>query len=261
MIREQTHHYGPQVHLLSSPSLEGWLARLCSADTHQPQINELVRKLYTNLLRVAMDEELPSEQFRIPTRMAEYHPQQAMLEGTRLKPETRAISVNLARAGTYPSHLCYEALHDYLQPSLIRQDHIFASRLTNENQQVTGTEFGASKIGGDQDDAYVFFPDPMGATGNTLVAAVDHYKKNVPGKAAAYLALHLIVTPEYLKRVLTKHPDLRIYALRLDRGLSSEAVLKSPLGLHWDQERGLNDSDYIVPGGGGFGEIMNNSFV
>ena len=245
---------------MKSPSLEGWLAQLCSPATFQPQVNHLVKKLYQNMLRVVIDGQLPREPFKIPTRMTATHPE-CLLRGERIQPQTRAISVNLARAGTFPSHLCYEALHDYLEPTLVRQDHIFASRLTNDEHRVTGTSFGASKIGGDQDAAFVFFPDPMGATGGTLVSAVEHYKRQVPGKAAAYLALHLIVTPEYLKRVVTAHPDLQIYALRLDRGLSSEAVLKTPLGQLWDQERGLNASDYIVPGGGGFGEIMNNSFV
>jgi len=32
-------------------------------------------------------------------------------------------------------------------------------------------------------------------------------------------------------------------------------------GTHWDRERGLDDKQYIVPGGGGFGEIMNNAYV
>jgi uracil phosphoribosyltransferase len=260
MIGEQDHHYGPQVHLLKSPSLEGALARLCSPDTTQPQITALVKTLYTHLIRSVIDRELPREEYEIPTRMTSAHPK-VLLKGQRTRAQTRAICLNLARAGTVPSQLCYETLHENLDPQGVRQDHIFASRVTNDTHHVTGCEFGASKIGGDQQGAYVFIPDPMGATGNTLVAAVDHYKKKVPGKVAGYLALHLIVTPEYLKRVLTTHPDLKIYALRLDRGLSSEAVLKTPLGQHWDQERGLNDSDYIVPGGGGFGEIMNNSFV
>jgi hypothetical protein len=49
--------------------------------------------------------------------------------------------------------------------------------------------------------------------------------------------------------------------VRLDRGLSPADVLKTPLGTHWDRERGLNQKDYIVPGGGGFGEVMNNAYV
>jgi uracil phosphoribosyltransferase len=107
----------------------------------------------------------------------------------------------------------------------------------------------------------VIFPDPMGATGNTLISAVNHYKTVVGGRAAKYLALHLIVTPEYLKNVLSAHPDLVVYAVRLDRGLSPQDVLATAPGTHWEKERGLNDRHYIVPGGGGFGEIMNNSFV
>jgi uracil phosphoribosyltransferase len=73
--------------------------------------------------------------------------------------------------------------------------------------------------------------------------------------------MHLIVTPEYLKKVTSQHPEVQIYALRLDRGLSPQAVLNTLPGAHWDQEKGLNSKGYIVPGGGGFGEILNNSFV
>lgn len=260
MIQERTHRYGENVHLLQSPSLEGWLAQLCSPATFQPQINHLVQRLYSHLIRYVVDKELETESFKIPTRMTTSQPE-AMLSGLRISNQNRAIVVNLARAGTFPSHICYDALHDFLLPENIRQDHIFASRITSKDHQVTGTEFGASKIGGGQENSYVIFPDPMGATGNTLVTALDHYKKNVPSKAKQYLALHLIVTPEYLKKVTTHHPDLKIYALRLDRGLSSKEVLESPLGSNWNQEKGLNSHDYIIPGGGGFGEIMNNSFV
>jgi len=73
--------------------------------------------------------------------------------------------------------------------------------------------------------------------------------------------MHLIVTPEYIKRVLADHPDVIIYALRLDRGLSEPAVLQTVPGERWDEERGLNEHQYIVPGAGGVGEILNNSWV
>jgi uracil phosphoribosyltransferase len=115
------------------------------------------------------------------------------------------------------------------------------------------------KIGGDIDNAIVLFPDPMGATGSTIAEAIDMYKTR--GKARKFVALHCIVTPEYLKKVQAKHPDLIIYAVRLDRGLSDIKILDTIPGTHWDQERGLNDKHYIVPGGGGFGEILNNAYV
>ena len=71
----------------------------------------------------------------------------------------------------------------------------------------------------------------------------------------------MIVTPNFLKKMSSEHPDVICYGIRLDRGMSPDHVLRSVPGEHWDEENGLNDSDYIVPGGGGFGEILNNSWV
>jgi uracil phosphoribosyltransferase len=259
-LSELEHKYGKNVHILRNPCMTSWLARLCSPQTFQPQINSLVGYLYNALLTTVMNKEFPQKRLRQPTRMTATHPE-APLECEVFNTDSRVVTVNLARAGTYPSHICYDLLNVVMDPQLVRQDHILASRLTDEMQKVTGTSLGGTKIGGDVEGAFVLFPDPMGATGNTLVSSLDHYKKVVGGRAAKYIALHLIVTPEYLKNVVSKHPDLLVYAVRLDRGLSEPKVLQSMPGTHWDEERGLNEKHYIVPGGGGFGEIMNNSFV
>jgi len=146
-----------------------------------------------------------------------------------------------------------------MNPKTTRQDHISIGRVTDHDNRVQGSQVSGHKIGGPTDNAIVIFPDPMGATGGTLVESLDLYKKM--GKAKKYVALHCIVTPEYLKQVTAKHPDLVVYAVRLDRGLSSDAILKTIPGESWNQEKGLNDHHYIVPGGGGFGEVMNNAYV
>lgn len=258
--QELSHLYGPQVHIIDNPFLNGLLARLCTPECFQPEINRIVEVLYTHLISVTVNNEFDKEKFEEATRMTEFHPDKK-LKGLRIAPNQKAVSINLARAGTYPSHICYNFLHFVLPAQNVRQDHIFAARVTNNKDKVTGAEFGGMKIGGDVQDAHVIFPDPMGATGNTMVTAVEHYKAHIQGPAKKFIALNLIVTPEYLKNVLTAHPDVVIYALRLDRGLSPQAVLDATPGQFWDQERGLNDKQYIVPGGGGFGEIMNNSFV
>jgi uracil phosphoribosyltransferase len=257
---EIEHSYGKNVHILADVCMSSWLARLCAPETFQPQINSLVEYLYTSLLTTVMNAEFPQMRLRMPTRMTAMHPE-APLEAEIFDNDQRVVTVNLARAGTYPSHICYQLLNNVMNPQIIRQDHILASRTTDADSRVTGTFLGGTKIGGGIDDAIVLFPDPMGATGNTLVSAVEHYKREVEGQAAKFLALHLIVTPEYLKNVTTAHPDLVIYAVRLDRGLSSRSILQTQPGQNWDQEKGLNEKHYIVPGGGGFGEIMNNSYV
>ncbi len=259
-LSEIEHGYGDGTHILRDPVLETWLARLCSPQTQQPQIDQLVELLYQSLARIALNGEFPRKRVRLATRMTPSHPD-APYEGDLLDENQRAVTVNLARAGTWPSHVCYTTLNHVLNPANVRQDHILASRTVDQKHRVTGAHLGGAKIGGDVKDAIVLFPDPMGATGNTLASAIEHYKREIEGPARKYVALHLIVTPEYLKKIHMAHPDVAVYAVRVDRGLSSARALAAMPGAHWDEERGLNDRQYIVPGGGGFGEIMNNSFV
>lgn len=259
-LSEIEHRYGDNVHLLSDPFLLSLLARLCAQETVQPVINELVHSIYSSVLNTVVAREFPSRMVEVKTRMAEFHPVEAVYAGPKIVADQGVVTVNLARAGTYPSHICYTALNYFMNPTLVRQDHISIGRITDLDARVTGSQVSGHKIGGLVDDSIVLFPDPMGATGGTLVEAVSLYK-NLGGKAKKYIALHCIVTPEYLANVTKAHPDLVIYAVRLDRGLSSDRVLGSIPGEFWAEERGLNDKHYIVPGGGGFGEVMNNAYV
>ncbi len=260
MISEIKHHYGERVHVIDDKCLSTVLTELCLESTKQPLINEFVSRLYSSLIEKVLDSEFPHMSVNVKTRMTAIHPD-ARLSSMILDRNQRTVCVNLARAGTLPSHICYTFLNYVLNPDLVRQDHITAARKTNENNQVIGTSLAGSKIGGDIEKSIVIFPDPMGATGGTIVSALDYYKKNVEGQGRKFIAIHLIVTPEYLKRVLTAHPDLTVFSLRVDRGLSSSEILKTELGKNWDQERGLDDTHYIVPGAGGVGELLNNSFV
>lgn len=260
-ISEIEHHYGSNVHILSDPFLISHLAQLCSAETHQPTINQLVEAIYSNLVKIIINNEFPRKLATIATRMAAYHPEQGIFEGELIDREQPAVTVNLARAGTFPSHICYNALNYVLNPVRVRQDHISVNRATDDKQRVVGVNVAGHKIGGSVRDAIVLFPDPMGATGSTIVSALDIYKTKIEGPAKKFISVHLIITPECLRNVLKAHPDAIIYAVRLDRGLSPADVFKTVPGAEWDRERGLNDKQYIVPGGGGFGEILNNSFV
>ena len=74
-------------------------------------------------------------------------------------PDVRAVSVDIARAGTLPSQVTYDLLNTILNPKLVRQDHIIMSRMLDNSEQVVGSNIGGSKIGGDVDDAVVLFPE------------------------------------------------------------------------------------------------------
>jgi uracil phosphoribosyltransferase len=160
-----------------------------------------------------------------------------------------------------PSQVVYDLLNEILDPNGVRQDHLFMSRAVDATGRVTGATWHDAKIGRDVEGRIILFPDPMGATGSSMVSALTHYKERLDGVPRSCVAMHLIVTPEYLRRVLDAHPDTTIFAVRLDRGLSPHAVLTTVPGTHWQDERGLDDHQYIVPGAGGVGEILNNAWV
>jgi uracil phosphoribosyltransferase len=254
------HRYGDSVHIISDPLALTQLAKLCAKGTYQPEINTLVSVLYRDILRVIVNAEFPRRSTATATRMIDSTPN-AVFHGETIDPEVRAVTVNIARAGTLPSQITYDFLNTLLDPRVVRQDHFVMARVLDDASKVIGAHISGSKIGGDVDDAILMFPDPMGATGGSICTAIEAYKKQVVGTPRKIIAANLIVTPEYLKTVTTRHPEVTIYALRLDRGLSPAEIFDTVPGTHWDKERGLDDRQYIVPGGGGFGEIMNNAYV
>jgi uracil phosphoribosyltransferase len=259
-LSEIDHKYGENIHLLDSPYLLTLLDKICSTEVVQPLFTEYVRKAYSMLFTQAGSNFMKTEVLESPTRMNEFH-KEGVYKGDIFSKDTKAVVVDLARAGMIPAQLIYNELNFLFDYKNIRQDHFYAARKTNELGVVTGVDISGSKIGGDIDNAYVIFPDPMGATGGTISEAISFYKKQVPGKCIKFITLHLIITPEYIKRLRKDHPEVEVYTIRLDRGLSSAKALKAMPGEHIEEEKGLNENQYIIPGAGGIGELLNNSFV
>jgi uracil phosphoribosyltransferase len=257
---EIEHRYGDHVHILCDPLSLTLLAKLCAKGTVQPEINRLVGELYRMLVHEVVAAEFPREPMAVPTRMIDVTPR-AVWRGEAVATSTPAVVVAVARAGLLPSQNTYDFLNQVLQPEGVRQDHLALARTVDARGGVTGAGLYASKIGGPVDGAMLLIPDPMGATGSTVSKVIEQYGPETYGRPDKIIAVHLIITPEYLRHVRKQHPEVHIYALRLDRGLSPPEVLQTVPGERWSEERGLTDQQYIVPGGGGLGEIMNNSFV
>lgn len=257
---ELVHDYGENVHLLSYPYPMALLGELCAESTRQPRFNQIVNHLYDWLLGEVVSRELVTRRGEIPTRMRAYNPE-GVYVGETLDKEQKVVVAALARAGIVPGLRFFDGLNYLIDPKNVRQDHVFLGRRTDAAGQVVGVDVAGSKIGGPVDGATVLFPDPMGATGRSLVEVIRLYRDEVPGTPRSLIAVHLIVTPEYLQRVSSECPEAVVYAIRLDRGLSSPEVLATRPGARWAEEKGLNDSQYIVPGAGGLGELMNNAWV
>src|SRR3954469_24712125 len=177
---QMEHRYGQSVHILADPLALTQLARLCAKGTYQPEINTLVAVLYRDILRVIVNAEFPRRNTATATRMIDSTPN-AVFHGETIDPEVRAVSVNIARAGTLPSQITYDFLNTLLDPRVVRQEHFVMAPGPDEAPQAIGARVSGSKIGGDVDDAILLFPDPMGATGGSMCTAIETYQKEVVG--------------------------------------------------------------------------------
>jgi len=237
------------------------LDQLCSPSTTQPAVNELVEQAFGWLMTEVASRELAVKTVESATRMAPLHPEEGVYRGEVIARDQPAVVVDIARAGIIPGLVFYNRLNHLLEPAGVRQDHIFMNRVTDESGQVIGVNLSGSKIGGDIEGATVLIPDPMAATGSSIASVLRMYKDTIEGTARRIIVVHLIITPEYVKRITEEFEDVQIYAIRLDRGLSPKSVLQTKPGQVISEERGLNENQYIVPGGGGLGEVINNAWV
>lgn len=89
------------------------------------------------------------------------------------------------------------------------------------------------KMPSDMQDRDAIVLDPMLATGNSAVAAVDRLKETGP-KSIRFVCL--LAAPEGLRNFHASHPDVPVYTAAIDRG--------------------LNDHGYIVPGLGDAGDRL-----
>jgi uracil phosphoribosyltransferase len=256
---ELAHRYGDRVHILDNVYLLSALARIGSPGIAHRDLMALLRHVYQTLLMTACGRELPRVRVDEPTRMASAHPQRGIYRGAVFDPDVNVVVVDIIRAGIVPSQVCFELLTSVLSEKRVRLDHLTMARKADQTGNVTGVDLSGSKIGGRVDGSVMLLPDPMGATGKTTVGALEHYHKSY-GAPRRIVALPMIATPEYLRCVLEAYDNLVVYTARLDRGMSDPDVLSSIPGTHWDRERGLDERCYIVPGAGGMGEVINNSW-
>jgi uracil phosphoribosyltransferase len=256
---ELHHRYGERVHILDNVYLLSALARIGSPQVAHRDLMALLRSVYQTLLMTACGRELPRVSTSVASRMATVHGARGQYKGPVFDPDVRVVVVDVIRAGIVPSQVCFELLTAVLSEQCVRLDHLTMARQADAEGHVTGVDLSGSKIGGRIDGAVMILPDPMGATGKTTVRALRHYLASF-GVPKKIIALPMIATPEYLRTVLEEFEDLVIYTARLDRGMSDAEVLTTVPGTYWDREKGLDAKSYIVPGAGGMGEIINNSW-
>lgn len=222
--------------ILNTPYNLSLLAKLGMPETEQPEISNIVESLFNNMFGTVVDEELERQQVSVKTRIYG-EDKRGIWKGKIIKKKQKVIIADVIRGGIQPSNLFYLKLCSLLEPKYVRQDHIMSQRIETANG-VSGTSLMSSKIDGSIRNSIVIIPDPMGATGGSIDEVINHYQKKY-GMPKKFVVVNLVITPKYLKRLEKIKAKIHVYAARLDKGLTK--------------------TDFIYPGLGGVGEIINNT--
>lgn len=83
------------------------------------------------------------------------------------------------------------------------------------------------KVPGQLQDREVLVCDPMLATGNSAVAAIDRIKMSKPGSLKF---ICLLTCPEGIKTFHESHPDVHIYTAAIDERLNEKGYILPGLG-------------------------------
>ncbi len=84
-----------------------------------------------------------------------------------------------------------------------------------------------SSIPGDLDHAQIYVVDPMLATGGSASGAISHLKAK-GGRRFTFVCL--VASPEGVQALHGEHPDVKIFAASMDRGLDGNAYIRPGLG-------------------------------
>jgi uracil phosphoribosyltransferase len=199
----------PQVTVIDHPFVQHKLTLMRQADTSTAKFRQLLKEVGM-LLAYEVTRDLPLKYEEIQTPMA-------VMKAPMLAPEKKMVVVSIMRAG--------QGLLDgilELMPSA-RVGHI---GLYREPSSYVAIEY-YFKLPHDVEHRDILVVDPMLATGNSAVAAVDRIKEVSP-RSIKFLCL--LAAPEGIKHFHEQHPDVPIYTAAIDEKLDEYGYILPGLG-------------------------------
>jgi uracil phosphoribosyltransferase len=202
------------VTVIDHPLVQHKLTIMRKKETSTGSFRRLLREISTLLCyEVTRDLELTTERIETPLEAIDA----PVLEGKKL------VFASILRAGNGLLEGMLE-----LVPSA-RVSHIGVYR---DHETLEAVEY-FFKAPDSIDERLVIVVDPMLATGNSSIAAIDTLKKR-GAKNIRFLCL--LAAPEGIRHFREAHPDVHVYTASIDRK--------------------LNEKGYIVPGLGDAGDRM-----
>jgi uracil phosphoribosyltransferase len=203
-----------EVHVVSHPLVQHKLTLMRRKETSTQQFRQLLEEI-AMLLAYEVTRDFPLGTMEIETPVATM--QAPVIEGKKL------VVVSILRAGD-------GILGGFLK--IVPSARIGHIGLYRDPKTLLAVEY-YFKMPGDLADRDVVVVDPMLATGNSAIAAVDRIKEKNP---KSLKMVCLLAAPEGIKALHDAHPDVPIWCASVD-------------------ER-LNEKSYIVPGLGDAGDRL-----
>lgn len=196
------------VHVIDHPLVQHKLTLMRRKDTSTKSFRELVHEL-SALLAYEITRDMPMQTIEIETPLEKM--QSRVIDGKKV------VLASILRAGN-------GFLDGMLQ--VIPGARVGHIGLYRDPSTLKAVEY-YFKMPQDMHERDVIVLDPMLATGNSAVAAVDRLKKTGP-RSIRFVCL--VTCPEGIKTFHDAHPDVPIYTPSVDRGLNEHGYIVPGLG-------------------------------
>ncbi len=202
----------PKVHLIDHPLVQHKLTLMRRKDASTSSFRRLLNELAA-LMAYEVTRDMPTHEIEIETPLEKM--QSKVIDGKKL------VFVSILRAGNG----ILEGMLNVVPGA--RVGHV---GLYRDPKTLVAVEY-YFKMPHDMQDRDVIIVDPMLATGNSAIAAVDRLKELHP-KSIKFVCL--LTCPEGIAALQKAHPEVPIFTAAIDRQ--------------------LNDHGYILPGLGDAGD-------
>ncbi|RZI69887.1 MAG: uracil phosphoribosyltransferase [Variovorax sp.] len=196
------------VHLIDHPLVQHKLTLMRRKDASTNSFRRLLNEL-SMLMAYEVTRDMPMQEIEIETPLETMTAR--VIDGKKL------VLVSILRAGN-------GILEGML--SVVPGARVGHIGLYRDPKTLTAVEY-YFKMPSEMHDRDIVVVDPMLATGNSAIAAVERMKEMSP-KSIKFVCL--LACPEGIKALQTAHPDVPIYTAAIDRELNSHGYILPGLG-------------------------------
>ena len=196
------------VHLVDHPLVQHKLTLMRRQEASTNSFRRLLNEI-SMLMAYEVTRDMPMQDIVVQTPLETMNAK--VIDGKKL------VLVSILRAGT--------GILDGML-SVVPGARVGHIGLYRDPKTLTAVEY-YFKMPGGMEERDVIVVDPMLATGNSAVAAVERLKELNP-KSIKFVCL--LTCPEGIKKMQDAHPDVPIYTAAIDRELNSHGYILPGLG-------------------------------